>query len=147
MSPALNSRVGPQILSRQSKAAVVTPLAVDVQIAQSHTLVAKAQLLDHPKARRVLRPDVDLDPMKPQPKDRVVHGGRQREGSNPLSCNGFGNPVPCAGRTKGAPGHTEQMHLADQPPPGLDGKGLEPAFVGLAIELSNQLAETRPPRQ
>src|SRR6185503_10671046 len=50
-------------------------------------------------------------------------------------------------RTKGAPGHTEQMHLADQPPPGLDGKGLEPAFVGLAIELSNQLAETRPPRQ
>jgi hypothetical protein len=36
------------------------------------------------------------------------------------------------------------MHLANQPPPRLNDKGLEPTVGGLAVELPNQLAESQP---
>src|SRR5665648_574716 len=125
---------------------MVAPLAVDMQVAQSKALIAKTQLLDDPQARGVLGPDVDLDPMQPQPKKRLVAGGRQRKWHDPLSCNGFGNPVARRGRSQGAPSDTEQMHLADQSPLGLNDKGLKAALSGLAIELANQLAEGEPGR-
>jgi hypothetical protein len=64
-----------------------------MEIAQPHAFVAKTQLLDHPQARRVLRSDVDLDPMKPQRDERMIAGGSERQWHNPLSCNGFGHPV------------------------------------------------------
>src|SRR6185436_6624128 len=108
MSPMLHDRRVAQILSRQGKATVVAPVTVDMQIAQPHALVAKTQLLDDPKARGVLGSDVDFDPMKSQPEKRVVARSGQGERHDPLSRNGFGDPVSRTGRPQGAPRDPEQ---------------------------------------
>jgi len=125
---------------------MVTPLAVDVQETAPQPLLAKTQLLDNTQTRGVRGPDVDLDPMQPQHEKRVVAGGRQREGHDPLSRDGFGNPVARGGGPQGAPRDPEQMHLADQPPRGLNDKWLEATLRGLVIEVPNELAECHPGR-
>src|SRR5450631_1149117 len=139
--PDLNPRTTAQGLGRHGEGTMGTPLAVDVQVASSQALLAKTQLLDDTQACGVRGPDVDLDPMQPQDEKRVVAGGRQREGHDPLAGGRLGNPVAGRGRAQGAPGDPEQVHLADQPSFGLDAKRLEAPLRGLAIEMLHELAK------
>src|SRR5450759_4835403 len=142
--PALHHRGASQIFTGQGKGPVVTPVALNVQVAKPQTLVAKTQLLDDPQARGVFRSDVYLDPMQPQSDKRVVAGGGERQRHDPLSCNRFGDPVARGCASQRAPRDPEQMHLADESALRLNDKGLEPALDGLTVGLPNELTEGQP---
>src|SRR5690606_6692550 len=77
-SPALEQAAG-DLLRDEREGAVVTPVAVDVEVAAAQALVAEAELLHHAQTRRVLRPDVDLQPVQAELGEAVVpgqgHGG------------------------------------------------------------------------
>ena len=66
------------LLGVQREHQVITPVAVDVQIARPQPLRPEAQLGHHPQAAVVLRPDRDLDPVQAHHAEAVVDGQRHR---------------------------------------------------------------------
>src|SRR5664280_328349 len=91
--PDLHYRFVAQVLDGQCEGAMVTPLAIDVQVASTQALPLKAEFLHDPQAGGVLGSDIDLHPMEPQHQERVITGCCERKRHDPLACKGFGDPV------------------------------------------------------
>src|SRR5690606_37944357 len=53
------------VFTGQRERVVIAPIAVDVDVAASQTLIAEAELLHDAQACRVLGADADLHPMQP----------------------------------------------------------------------------------
>src|SRR5690606_1064757 len=62
------------VLDRERVADVVAPGAVDVELTPAYALLAEAELLHHPSAGVVLRPDVRLDPVEADREEAVIDG-------------------------------------------------------------------------
>src|SRR6185369_4715368 len=77
--------LGHDVLDGQRVPDVVAPGSVDVEVLRVVRLFAEAELLHHPTAGSVLRPDVDLDAVQAAGGEAVVD--REREG-------GRGDPAP-----------------------------------------------------
>src|SRR5690606_33386842 len=66
------------VLASEREGVVITPVAVDVDVAAPQSLVPEAQLLHDAQAGLVLRTDADLHPMQSVLPERRI--GRERYG-------------------------------------------------------------------
>ena len=71
------------VLSVEDVDEVVTPLPVDVQVPRTQALLAEAELLHDPTRGDVLRPDVDLDAVQPEPEPSVIDANATALGITP----------------------------------------------------------------
>src|SRR6218665_449927 len=72
------------LLDDEPEAEVVAPVAVDVDVPPTQTLVAEAELLDDAQARGVLGTDADLHAVQPEGEEAVVGGEGGGRGRPPV---------------------------------------------------------------
>src|SRR5690625_2467928 len=90
------------LLGGEREGAVVAPVAVDVEVAPPHALVAEAELGHHPQAGGVLRADVDLQAVQAQLGEAVVAGQRDRRRDDAPAGHVPAHPVADRGAAQGA---------------------------------------------
>ena len=86
------------LLESDGKNAVIAPLTVDVNEAFLQPLFTKPQFLDNPKARAVLRPDIDFYPVKMLLIKKVVN--RECDGNCSTKTTGITNAMPKISRMR-----------------------------------------------
>src|SRR5215472_1594736 len=93
---------------------MVAPGAVYMQVAAAQAFVPETQLLDHPPAGVVFRPDAGFDPVQPDHHEAVVDGHRQRGGGHSPAVHRFVDPVAHLRRAGRPPDDAPDGQLPDE---------------------------------
>ena len=134
--PAVEHPLG-HLLGGQGERPMVAPRPVDVQVGAPHPLVAEPELVHHPQARGVLRPDVDLQPVQTDPPEAVVGAQGQGRWHDPVPGDAAVDPVTDVRRAQRTPGDSPHRELPDESSFIRHDEGKHPAGPGLRTEKTH----------
>ena len=126
------------LLGREREQPVVAPVPVDVQVALGVADLGEAELLHHPQARDVLRPDRHLDPVQVELEEAVVGDQRDRGRDHALAGVPLVDPVADLAPARGAADDVGDGELAGERAVDGDRERQRPALAGLAVQVAHQ---------
>src|SRR5215472_11463437 len=110
---------------------MVSPAAVDVQLAHPDSLVPEPELLHDPAGRDVLRPDGRLKPVHAHHAEAVVDRHGERGGHDAAPGVRFVDPVADLPGARGAPRDGAEGELPGEMPAVADDPGQRDTLPGL----------------